>query len=178
MSSKYGCALGSSRPMNRSSIHRPPYSPGGREMLWITRSEICSPSGRSSQWGDMKLVSGTHFEIGVRYTFRAEAPASRRIRNVYLTPISSVDPQPIQAVAQGPEGDAQKLRGGGLVEARRLERLGDGLALDLVEEVVQRQAACAERAVQRRDLVLGGGLGEVEVALEDLVVGAERQRAL
>ncbi len=35
--------------MKRSSIHGPPYSSGGSEMLWITMSETFSPSGRASQ---------------------------------------------------------------------------------------------------------------------------------
>src|SRR5476651_869280 len=160
--------------MKRSSIHGPPYSPGGSAMLWITSSEIASPSGRSSQWGDCRIRSGLtkSVEIGVRYEFRMHRPADARRRNSYLTPIS-IDPQAIQSVAQRTEGDAEELRGGGLVEARRLERLGDGLALDLVEEVVQRQSARAERAVEGRDQVLRGRLGEVEVALEDLVRSEE-----
>src|SRR6185503_13909500 len=133
-----GCAAGSSRPMKRSSIQSPPYSPGGSEMLWMTSSETRAPSGRSSKCGESRLIN-------------AEA---------------------IEPVAQRPERDAQQLRRGRLVEARGFEGLGDGLALDLVEEIVQRQPAGAERAVERRQLVLGGGLREVEIALVDAIVAA------
>src|ERR1017187_3166426 len=104
-------------------------------------------------------------------------PADAHRRNSYLTPIS-IDPQAIQSVAKRAEGDAEELRGAGLVAARRLERLGDGLAPGLFEEGVQRQSASAERAVEGRDPVLRGRLGEIEVALEDLVVAAKRERAL
>src|SRR6185369_13234420 len=89
-----------------------------------------------------------------------------------------INAEAIEPVAQRPEGDTQQLGRGRLVEARGLQRLRDGLALDLVEEVVQRQAARAERAIERRHLVLRGRLREVEVALGDLVGGAQRHRPL
>src|SRR4051812_41946744 len=101
--------------MKSWSIHGPPNSPGGSEMLWITTSEMRSPSGRSSKWGE-----------------------------------GLVDSKPVQAVTQRAEGDAQELGGRGLVEARGFERLHDRLALDLVEELVQRKPAGAERSVERR----------------------------
>src|SRR5258706_6803518 len=126
--------------MKRSSIHGPPNSPGGSEMLWITSSEICVPGGRSSQ--------------------------------------CSVDAKAVEAITEGAEGDAEQLGGRGLVEARGLERLGDRLALDLVEEVVQGQAARAERSIEWSEALLGRGLGEVQVGLGDRVVAAEGQRAL
>src|SRR5690349_7293421 len=112
--------------MNRSSIQSPPYSPGGREMLWMTRREMRSPSGRSSKWGDSLLIN----------------------------------PEAVQPVPQRPERDAEQLRGGCLVEARGFEGLGDRFALDGVEEVVERKAAGAERAVERRHALLRARLRE------------------
>src|SRR3954454_23583127 len=101
----------------------------------------------------------------------------RRCREKWgLTPL--IDAEAVEAVAQRSEGDAEELGGGGFVEARRLERLHDRLALELVEEVVQRQAAGAERAVELRRLVLVVAVGEVEVGRRDPVLGAERQRPL
>src|SRR5688572_4232591 len=105
--------------MKSSSMCGPPNSPGGSEMLWMTRSEMRSPSGRSSKWGE-----------------------------------ALVDAQSVKPVSQRAEGNAQQLGGGGLVEARGLERLHDDLALDLVQELVQRQAAGADGAVERDGPVL------------------------
>src|SRR6188472_2116897 len=90
----------------------------------------------------------------------------------------SVDSKAIEAVAKRAEGDAEQLRGGRLVEAGRFEGFGDGFALDLVQEIVERQAARAEGAVQRRHALLRRALREVEVGLGDLVVGAQRHGAL
>src|SRR5690242_9165766 len=92
--------------------------------------------------------------------------------------IFSINSEAVEPVAQGPEGDAEELRGGGLVEARRFERLGDRLALDLVEEVVQGQPPRAERAVERGHALLGARLREVQVRLVDRVLGTESQCAL
>ena len=47
-----GCLPGSSRFVNRSSISVPPNSPGGRLIEWRTRSVVCAPRGRSSQFGE------------------------------------------------------------------------------------------------------------------------------
>src|SRR5437879_1692485 len=99
----------------------------------MTMSEIFASAGRSSRCGE----------------------ARKR------TP--SINAEAIQPVTQRPERDPEQLRGGGLVEARGLERLGDHLALDLVEEIVQRQPARAERAVERRHALPGAHLREVEV---------------
>src|SRR6476659_5556670 len=90
-----------------------------------------------------------------------------------------INAEAIEPVAQRPEGDAQQLGGGGLVEARGLERLHDGLALDLVQEIVQRQPARAERAVEaHRLLPRRRVLREVQVRHVDGVVAAQRHRAL
>src|SRR6266446_5346670 len=93
-------------------------------------------------------------------------------------PPNSVDPEAVEAVAKRAEGDAEKLRGRGLVEAGRLERLRDRLALHLVEEVVKREAPGAEGAVERGDPILERPLCEVEISLGDRLLAAQRERAL
>src|SRR5512135_16793 len=75
------------------------------------------------------------------------------VRMRAVTAGASVDAQPVEAVAQAAEGDAEQLRRGRLVEARGLERLLDGLALHLVQEIVQRKPARAQRPVERGGLL-------------------------
>src|SRR5207244_5350839 len=146
MSRKYGCADRSSLPRKRSSIHSPPNSPGGSEMLWTTSREIASPSGRASQYGEgfqvapAQMPAASRLKTGDRPRFpgwRNESLSCSSIRETGVCPRFSVDAKAVEAIAQRAEGDTQQLRGRGLVEARGLERLHDRLALDLVEEIVQ-----------------------------------------
>src|SRR5258706_4456538 len=102
--------------MKRSSIHGPPYSPGGSEMLWITMSEIFSPSGRSSQCGDRRTLSPALCPW-------SPAPEGTPGRG------RSVDAKAVEAVAQRAEGDAQELGGGRVVGASGPQGPGGRLAL-------------------------------------------------
>src|SRR5258706_409806 len=102
--------------MKRSSIHGPPYSPGGSEMLWITMSEIFSPSGRSSQCGDRRTLSPALCPW-------SPAPEGTPGRG------RSVDAKAVEAGAERGEGEAGGLGGGGLVGTSGLEGLGGGPAV-------------------------------------------------
>src|SRR5258705_5163239 len=102
------------------------------------------------------MVSDTIYQLRLLISFDSDTI----FRKSTPTPFS-VDAQPVQAVAQGPEGDAEELGGRGLVEARGFEGLHDRLALDGVEEVAQRQAAGAQRPVERGRAVLWSPLREV-----------------
>src|SRR5688500_15688499 len=66
------------------------------------------------------------------------------------------DAEALHAVAQLPEGDAQKLRRRGAVEGRLAERIEDDLALHLVEVLGQRLGGHAVRGFEparlRREL--------------------------
>src|SRR5689334_6866622 len=99
----------------------PPYSPGGRLIECTTSSVSASPTGRSSWLGDSTRRHGASQPSGRSFIF--------------------FDAQPLHAVAQLPEGDAEELGRGGAVEAGLAERFEDRLALDAVEVVGQRLRA-------------------------------------
>src|SRR5690348_13927738 len=65
---------------------------------------------------------------------------------LYPSPQRSIDPQLLQLVPQRAEGDAEFLRGRGLVVAGFLQHLDDGLALDAGDVVVETDAASASCA--------------------------------
>ena len=110
-------------------------------MACTTISEIAS-SGRAR-------VAVRRRDAGARAF--ATPPASTTSRGArHATRIGpSLDPQPLHAVAQRAEGDAEQLGGGGAVEARLLERLEDRLLLDVVEIVLQRPLVAGGQRARR-----------------------------
>src|SRR5687767_711563 len=122
----------------------PPNSPGGRLMWWMTRRSIAQPAGRSSQLGE------------ATYFAPATSP-SRSTRSFGLLGLGVelvVDAEPLHAIAQRAESDAQHLGGGGAVVARLLQRREYRLPLHRVEALLQRQSR-GGRGRRRRSL-LGG----------------------
>src|SRR5690349_20314869 len=130
----------------------PPYSPGGRLIECTMRSEGATPSGRSSWFGDATKRQGRSRPSGPSFIFP--------------------DAQALHAIAQLPEGNAEKLGGGGAVEAGLPERLEDRLALDGIQVLRK----CFRSARRRRAAAWGRRRAQAQVINTNLLAGRESER--
>src|SRR5690348_12327814 len=133
----------------------PPYSPGGRLIECTTRSEGRRPTGRSSWFGDGTKRQGRSRPSGPSFIFP--------------------DAQALHAIAQLPEGDAEKLGRRRTVEAGLAERLEDRLALDGIQILRERFGSG-----RRRRAAAGRGRWRAQAQVIDanLFAGRESERSL
>ena len=78
---KYGCSSATSRFEKNASMAEPPNCPGGRLIPWTTISSSVDPGGRSSQFGEITLLTPSSqpvlVSIFTRFGYRSTMRSTR-----------------------------------------------------------------------------------------------------